>query len=384
MNLFIKIYILLCVALILFDLAFLVVKNFKTYEFYPRNSKLEKKIRDEIALHRETDSFSKSFSRDLTHLLAKTKNLITLQSELENEPDASPWFRTAVFDQISTYQKKSDYEQAFYTYVISCFDYSEETVPPDFADRFLSFLDSKSLYTFSNTMNAIYRFGQVNLMLLAIEKADERGRFYHKKLLTDGILASHVDQVELTAKLVERFHWFSSHMQECLLDIFRMGRGDASDLCMELMLNTSLDDQVRYSAMRYFTKHPNAPSREFFLETLKNEESAWVEQMLAIQCLGSYRDEEIYQTIKGKATSRHWYIRTNAVEYLYRQGISQDEIAEILRTQDRYASEALLYQYRDDHEMTMFMIRTIQALTHEDEQQTGRPANETEVSVSGV
>ena len=89
MNLFIKIYILLCVALILFDLAFLVVKNFKTYEFYPRNSTLEKRIRDEIALHRETNAFSKGFSRDLPHLLAKTKNLITLQSELENAPDAA-------------------------------------------------------------------------------------------------------------------------------------------------------------------------------------------------------------------------------------------------------------------------------------------------------
>ena len=385
MNLFIKIYILLCVALILFDLVFLVVKNIKTYEFYPRNSQFEDRIRAEIALHRETNSFSKGFFRDLPQLLSKTKNLVTLQSELEKTPEASPWFRSAVFDQINTYQKKSDYEQAFYTYVISRFDYSNAPVPPSFADRFMSFLDSKSLYTFSNTMNAIYRFGHVNLILLGIEKTDERGRFYHKKLLTDGILASQVDQAELVEKLVDRFHWYSSHMQECLLDIFRMGRGDAADLCMELMLNTNLDDQIRYSAMRYFIKHPNDPSREFFLSILKNENAAWVEQMLAIQCLANYRDEDIYQSIKSKATSRHWYVRTNAVEYLFRQGISREEITEILQTQDKYASEALLYQYRDDHDMTMFMIRTIQQIASQSNQQVlEQSAIEKEVTASSV
>ena len=372
MNLFIKIYILLCVALILFDLAFLAVKNAKNNEFYPRNSRLEQRIRSEIKLRRETGAFSPDFTADLSRMLTKTKNLITLQSELENAPDTVDWFRTMIFEQIDVYQQKSDYEQAFYTYVISCFDYTDEPLPRSFANQFLTFLDSKSLYTFSNAMNAIYRFGQMNLILLAIDKADERGRFYHKKLLTDGLLSSKVDQADLSAELVERFHQYSPHMQECLLDIFRMGAGNASDLCMELMTNNESDEQLRYSAMRYFTKHPNAPSRKYFLEILGNENALWVEQMLAIQSLGCYRDSEVYQAIKSKATSRHWYVRTNSLEYLHKQEISREEIAEILQTQDKYASEALLYQYRDDHDMTMFMIRTIQEITqkHTDQENT--------------
>lgn len=392
MNLFIKIYILLSVALVLFDLVFLAVKNIKTNEFYPRNSKLENTIRKEIGLRRETNAFSPDFLKDLSLQLSKTKNLITLQSVLESEPDASDWFRATIYEKIDVYRKKTDYEQAFYTYVISCFNYSEELIPAYFLDRFLTFLDSNSLYTFSNTMNAIYRFGQVNLMLLAIDKADGRGKFYHKKLLTDGILASRVDLEQLTTKLVERFYQYSPHMQECLLDVFRMGKGNASDLCMELIHNSDLDEQVRYSAMRYFSKHPSEPSREYFLRTLHNHDAPWVEQMLAIQSLSRYHDPEVYEMIKGKATSRHWYVRINAVEYLYHQGINQEEIAQILRMQDKYASEALLYQYRDDHEMTMFMIRTIQSIEQKgeqtDEQQnqavSSEEENKTEVAVSNV
>ena len=383
MNLFIKIYILLCVALVLFDLAFLAVKNIRNLEFYPRNSLLEQRIRREILLRHETGSFSSGFVGDLSRMLSRTKNLITLQSELEKDPEAANWFRPIIFDKISVYQQKSDYEQAFYTYVVSCFDYTDEPLPHEFVSRFLAFLDSKSLYTFSNSMNAIYRFGQMNLILLAIDKADERGRFYHKKLLTDGLLASKVDQAELTTELTKRFSRYSTHMQECLLDVFRMGRCDTSELCMELMTSPNCDEQLRYSAMRYFSKHPTTASREYFLTILQDQKAAWVEHMLAIQSLSCYQDSEVYQMIRSKATSRHWYVRTNALEYLHRQGISREEIYEILQTQDRYASEALLYQYRDDHEMTMFIIRSIQKLIQEQQEESLESVTEEE-AVSGV
>lgn len=365
MNLFIEIYIILCVALLIFDLVFLAAKNFKNYEFYPRNPAFEERLRREILQRRETGSFSDSFTKELPRLLEKTKNLITLQTELEKDPEASEWFRTTVYALIETYQKKTDYEQAYYLYFISTFDYSKEPVSASFSEHLMSFLDSKSLYTFSNTMNVLYRIGQVNLMVMAIDKADERGKFYHKKLLLDGILASNIDLEELTVKLVGRFRQYSPHMQDCILDVFRMGKGDASGLCMELIQDTDTDEQVRYSAMRYFIKHPAPQSREFFLNILENESSVWIEQMLAIQGLSRYDDNEVYHAIKRKATSYHWHVRTNAVEYLHRQGISREELSDILRTQDKYASEALLYQYRDDHEMTLFIIQTIQAIAQE-------------------
>lgn len=363
MNLFIQIYIYLCIALLIFDLVFLAVKNFKNYELYPRNTKYEEEIRREIALKRETGEFSVSFSENLKRMLSKTKNLITLQTELEKDPEAADWFRTAMYDLIDVYREKNNYEQAYYIYIISTFDYTDCPIPPAFAERFIKFLDSSSLYTFSNTMNAIYRFGQVNLLLTAIEKTDERGKFYHKKLLTDGILSSHVDQNALTKELIARFDRYSPHMQYCLLDVFRMGQGDASELCLKLMNDRDLDDEVRYSAMRYFVKHPHNSARSFFLETLRAENIGWIEQMLAVKALSNYSDAEVYEIIKNKVTSYHWHVRKNAVEYLHNHNITREELTDILRTQDKYAGEALLYQYRDDHEMTLFIIRTIQEIT---------------------
>ena len=360
MNLFIKIYILLCLALIIFDLAFLIFKTIKYLEFYSGNSRLKSKICSEITLHRETGSFTPGFTEELSRMLTRTKNLITLHSELERNQDMANLFRPIIFEQIGIYLQKSDYEQAFYAYVVSSFDYSNAPLPPEFASHFVTFLDSKSLYTFSNTMNAIFCFGQMNILLFAIDKANERGTFYHKKLLTDGLLASRVDQAQMVNELTKRFYQYSSHIQECLIDVFRMGKGDSSTLCIELMTSRSSDEQVRYSAMRYFSKQPTPLSREYFLSILKTNDADWIEHMLAIQALNCYRDAEVYQMIKSKATSHHWYVRTNALEYLHSLEISREEISEILGTHDRYASEALLYQYRDDHEMTLFIINTIQ------------------------
>ena len=301
MNLFIKVYVLLCVALLLFDLCFLAVKNFKKYELFPRNPKLEHRIRNEIKKYRELGSFSAGFMAEMSEHLKKTKNLITLQTVLEQERDAVELFRMMIYELIDIYQKKSDYEQAYYTYVISTMCDDGEEWPSGFAERFLTFLDSKSLYTFSNTMNALYRLGQLNLILIAIDKADSRGRFYHKKLLIDGILASAVDQEKLTEELTERFDQYSPNIQECLLDIFRMGKGNASDLCFRLMSDQKTNDEVRYSAMRYFVKYPSPESREFFFGLLEKDDAAWIEQMLAVQALGRYSDKKVYHKIMEKA-----------------------------------------------------------------------------------
>ena len=362
MSVLIKIYILFSIALLVFEVGFLAINTRNHKQFVQQNTRFANKLRDEIALRRKTNAFSPKFYRELPHLLTKTKHLVALQTELEKDSEVADWFRVAVFSQMDTYCKKPACEQAFYAYVLSCFDYTKTPIPPEIANRLLALLDSPSLYTFSNTMQVFYQSGEVRWLLLAIDKADKRGKFYHRKLLTDGILSAKVNQTELTRELEQRFYQYTPHTQMCLLDMFRMGQGDASALCLRVLNDTTLDEEVRYCAMRYFGKYPSMASREIFLRILNKDDAEWVAQMLAIQGLRHYHDAETRRAIQQKVTSCHWYVRTNAVEYLHEQALNRKEIVEILQMQDQYASEALLYQYRDDHEMTQFMIDTMQAM----------------------
>ena len=119
MNLMIQIYMTVCVVLLIFDIGFLLVKNMRNHRFYPRVPKFEEQILKEIEIRKETGAFSKEFQNDLLKKLPKIKYLIALQGVLEKNPEAKAWFKPAIFSCIEAYKRKADYEQAYYTYVIS-------------------------------------------------------------------------------------------------------------------------------------------------------------------------------------------------------------------------------------------------------------------------
>lgn len=375
MHLAIEVYMIVCVLLLIFDLVFLTTKNLRNHRLFPKNEKLKEQIQEEIGKHRETGAFSQDFEEELTNKLRKTKNLLALMGELEQDPEAAGWFRGVIFALLADYRKKTDYEQAYYTYVISTFDYQKEKVPEAFAGEFLAFLDSKSLYTFSNTMDALYRFGETHLLVNSIDKVDQRKGFYHKKLLVDGLLDSQADFAELNRKLVERFDRYTPYMKDCLLDFLRMNGYDIAELCMRLLTADDTDFQVRYTAMRYFAKCPTAGSKAYFLDVLADGQRTWLEQMLAIQGLMGYDDTQVRAAIQEKVTDRNWYVRVNAVQYLYKQGLTRQEVFDILYLRDRYANNTLLYQYHGDKEMTRYIIDTIQLLTQQDEETATGQAN---------
>lgn len=358
MNVLIEVYIFICVMLLLFNIGFLVMKNIKNHKLYPKDSKMGIKIRQELKLLKETGILSKDMENILTNKISDTNNLIALQNELTDEIELE--IRSYILMQIDNYMDKSDYEQAYYTYVVSTFDYAKVEVDTEFARKFMNFLDSDSLYTFTNAMEAVYSFGEGNLLINAIDKVDQRPGFYHKKLFVDGLLGFKGDIKEFEKIVINKFEGYSQSTQEALLDYFRIQGEDISELCLRLIENGEGD--VLYSAMRYFVKYPSQASKYIFLNILESNEN-WVEEMIAIQGLKSFSDIKTKNIIKNKVSSRNWHVRINAISYLHDLNISQDEMYDILFMRDRYANEALLYQYKDDKQMSKYITNTIQLLS---------------------
>ena len=330
MTIAIECYIAACTLLLLFEICFLFLKNAKIQQLKPDHEAFEEELSREIRLYQETGAFSDDFIQTAGRKLSQTKNMITLQNMLEKMPKATNWFRPLLLEQLSAYEKKKDEEQAFYTYMISLLDYHEEKVPADFASRFICFLDSKSLYTFTNTMAALYAFGESSLLLQAMEKINARSGFYHKKLLVDGLLRYQGDFDELNQALVKQFYRYAPHTQEGLLDYFRLQVYDVADLCLSLMQDAQADVEVQHRALRYFHKFRHAEAKQVMLELLKKEETSWIKQMLAIQGLKGYDDAETVHEIRRKLFSRNWHERINAVEYFYQKGMDQKELQDIL------------------------------------------------------
>lgn len=362
MTIILEIYILICVMLLLFDIFFLITKNIRRLNFYKATSKFDDYIQDQFKMYKTKGSFDSSIKSILPSKLKKTKNLILLQNELEVQPSMRAIMKPFIFDKAPIYHQKSVYEQAFYTYLISTLDYKDTPLDKTFTEHFISFLDSKSLYTFSNTMEAFYKFGDVHLMLLAITKIDERIGFYHKKLFVDGLLTFQGDFQFLADLLVEKFHTYKDETKESLLDFFRLKGLNVSDLCLNLLKNNTTADEVKYAAMRYFIKFPHDEAKTLFIDYLSSEDTFWIVQTLSIQGLRSYNDDFTKSLIMSKISHSNWYVRLNASKYLYHQQIKACELFSILAQQDQYANEILLYQYRNDQIFSNYILYTMKYL----------------------
>lgn len=353
MNVVVQIYMIVCVVLLVFDVAFLMVKNARNQRFYPKKPKFRRKILEEIE-HRElSGEFSKGFPEMVQKKIARTKYLLALQAILEEKTYAADWFREIIYAVLPDYRKKSEDEQAYYAYVISTLGYEGVQLPPEFAGEFMTFLESKSLYTFANTMAAVYAFGDMNLLMHAIELADEREGFYHTKLLVDGLLSARVEQKELAERLMESYERYRDYTREGILTYFRFSGADAAEFCRKVLQSETGDREIRYAALRYFVKYPDEKSVKMFIRMLTSgEELNWVEEMLAIEGLAHDPGEDVRRLMKEKVTSVNWYVRMKAAEYLKNHGVDPKELEEIVGFGDRYANEALLYQYREDPGMS--------------------------------
>lgn len=372
MQVILQVYIICCAMLVLFDILFVCAKNFRNHRFYPQVNQLQEEIEEQFEKYTPEEGLPRNWKNQLGSKIKRVRNLSALNNALQgashHQQDLSEQMAPVIFRQLDHYLKRPAAEQAYYAHVISCLDYSRKPVNRDFAVRFLEFLNKKSLYTFSNAMNAFYRFGDKELMMMAIERCDEHGAFYHKKLLVDGLMTYTGDKEALDTALKQSFAGYHEVMQESLLDYFRMSGADAADLCLELLRSRETDDDVLYAAMRYFIRFPDGPSREAFLGILRRDDVYWVKKLLAIQGLGTYRDPAIRQAIKQCVTSPDWYIRTASLKYIHDTGTTRTEIRELLELRDAYANDALLYQYKDDPAMMGFVEETILQIQQADQQ----------------
>lgn len=367
MNIVIEIYILVCISLLIFDIAFLIVKNYKgRRKFNPRKNRLKHTLETEFKKYTPESGLSDYIKNYLLNKAGITKNLVILQSIIENitlhRDEILSEIKPYILNQIDNYATKNEYEKAYYAHFVSLFNYQERKPDEAFYAKFLNFLESKSLYTFSNTMTAFYSFYDPYALMQAIKKSDEKEGFYHSKLLIDGLLEYKGDLKTLRDLILDNFYSYTSLTQESLITYFRQKELDVSEFCLNLLNKKDINDEVRYAAMRYFIKFPHDKATDVFISILENDSSNWIEQHIAIQGLKDLNNNYVRLLIKKKVTNKNWFIRINAISYLHKHHINRDEIYDILYLKDKYTNNALLYFYKNDKEMSRYIINTIQML----------------------
>lgn len=332
-----------------------------------RLNPLKNKAKKILALEFERYSPQAGLSADaidfLEHDIYLTRNLLILETEMEKRrlyrEEMKEEIKPYVFKIMDRYQRKNKTEKAYYAYLLTQFNYPEDQPDDLNYSKLLPFLDSRCFYVFSNTMDAIYGFKDPYILVAAIRKIDERSGFYHSKLLTDGLLSFECCLSTLKELILKEFYTYQPLTQVSLLNYFRLKGVNVDEFCLEILRERKADEEVLYAAMRYFARQPNEEAKAIFVNVLENEDSFWVEQLLAIQGLKPYNDAFVRHTIKGKVTSKNWEVRSNAISYLYQHGMRTNEILELLTLKDKFTSERLFYYYEKDPKIAPYIIESL-------------------------
>ena len=81
-----------------------------------------------------------------------------------------------------------------------------------------------------------------------------------------------------------------------------------------------------------------------------------------------YEDSIIYDIIKECVTDRNWYVRNAAIKYVHGKNIDQEEIFSILDRRDKYANEELLYEYREEKDVSDYIKEMISKFEEEEKE----------------
>lgn len=346
MRIFLNFYFTICIVLVIFNITFIIYNKLKANRYYETRVTKQGELKKHLDTYLETGEVSKYLENYLTKKIKKTNKLLVLNNLMENEPKVKALAQPYIWKYLNHYLSKNEYEKAFFAYVVSKLDYQNYEVANQQLLKFLTLLNSNSIYTFTNAMNTLYQMGNGSLMLIGVNKVNERNNFYNHKMLVDGLVAYQGDHLELASKLQTNFKNYQSNIKIAIIDYFRIKDIDSSDF-FTVVLKTTKDNEVKYALARYFTKHPSDEVNDFFIEELIKSNN-WLDELQAIKVLNNYQDLKISKQIFKKVNSRNWHVRRAAIKYFYEHQRKVEDLYPLIDLQDRYVDDLVLYFVQDD------------------------------------
>lgn len=352
------VYLFVCAAMIIFNI-------FNAVLFHKSELRIEKvsqNLHYEVLLQlKAVDSNSpvdESHKLFLSRKLRKVGNMIAFDKMLEEEYINHPqkirkYLRSldGVFVSLMAYYAKKDQIQAaYFLYIIKKYRVIADRSFPSLEGALLELLNEQSIYCRENAMQALYTTGDVDCILKALRIIDRSDLFFHRKLLSDGLLNFSGSGNILGERIVESFFDFSEEMQVALLDYLRFSSSEYQEFALSLLNNEKLNDEVRYAAIRYLGKYPFFKAYEP-IQCLAEEKPKenWEYAAIASTALAAYPCNKTVDTLKHNLYSRNWYVRLNSAVSLKNLGITYSELSDIIDGNDRYASEIITYCLHRDY-----------------------------------
>lgn len=351
-EIMIYVYIAICVSMILYNIIYVFILKHREKALTSNSEKFEKIINDEIEKIKSGKPVLQKHKDFLCKKLDRTAGITAFDKALEkiyeNEPEATEKYLVetfSVFEYLTKrYISKDTIKIAYFPYILNKYNILKHYESKWLADALLDLLRSVNIYCRENTIKAIYSMQKPELVVSALKIIDKILSFHHPKLICDGLLAYKGDKNVLKDNLFSAIDDFSVQMKVNILNYFRFGNVRCDSEMFEILNNEKEDNEIRFSAIRYFEKFPNDEARPIIQKIAENLDGRiWEYQVVATSALKSYPDEVTFRILVKNLSSSNWHIRQNSAISCEKLGYTYHDLINVFDGNDRYAREMMRY-----------------------------------------
>lgn len=342
-------YLAICAAMIIFNIICIFVFRKKDKNIEKRSIDFTQSIEEQLdkgTIDESHKNFLQKKLKKINHMMAFDE---TLEKLYETRPDDIQRYivkLSSVFVYLTfKYSEKNKIQAAYFPYIIKKYHVFKGERFNIVIDSLLELMKENNLYCRQNALQALYSIGDEESVIKALKILDKKDGYHHAKMIADGLLSFTGDREALDAKLWGIFDTFSIDLKQPILDYFRFSSDRHKEKMMQIMTDEKENQELRFSAIRYFAKYYHEPARVPLYDFAQNFSPIWEYKAISATALGSYPSDETEKILKDLLCSNNWYVRYNAAESLERLGFAYEEMIDVFEGRDRYASEMLRYRF---------------------------------------
>ena len=352
-EIMIYVYIAICVSMILYNIIYVFILKHRERALVSDSEKLKKILNEQINLLKKGEEISESHKKFLCRELDKTSGITAfdraLEEVFEKEAEITEKYLVDTFSVFETlthrYISKDTLKIAYFPYILYKYNILKHYEGERLVDVLLDLLRSVNVYCRENTLKALYSMQRPDIVQRALKVIDTNLSFHHPKLISDGLMFYKGDKDGLKSALFESFPHYSVQMKVNILNYFRFAGVRCNSEMLEILNNEKENNELRFSAIRYFEKFPSDDAEPVILKLAENlENRTWEYQAIATSALKSYPGDATFRILVKNLSSLSWHVRQNSAISCEKLGYTYHDLINIFDGNDRYAREIMRYR----------------------------------------
>ncbi len=348
-------YIFICLALLVYNIVYILFSKHKDKRHTRRSDKWFNELEAEVKRLEKGEPVSPKHQKRMIRKLKKIRQLMGYRDALKQGRECYPkeqmqqylsevqgTFQTLALE----YGKHPATERAYYAHLMEEYCRICEKQSTQLPHILLGFLMESTIFCRENVLQALYAIGQPSAVENALTIFQNEGWYHNPRLISDGLATFNGDRGELAKRLWKRCREWNENLQVAVVQFATAVSDDLAPEFLSALENRALQLEGQFALIRYFQRRVYPAAKPILLNILA-EEAASTLAIAAASALARYPGEDTRQALMQAIHSRNYYVRKNCALSLSALGASAIDVQTLRDTGDRYAAEMLEYVLRE-------------------------------------